>query len=89
VVHEVCQEFSITREELLSRKRTARIALPRHVAMYLCRHHTDRPLAAIGAALGGRDHSTVVHGVSAIERRLGRDDRLLASVRQLQRRIKG
>jgi chromosomal replication initiator protein len=89
VMHEVCQEFSVTREELLSRRRTARLTLPRHVAMYLCRYHTDRPLAAIGAALGGRDHSTVVHGVSAIERRLGRDDGLLASVRQLQRRIKG
>jgi chromosomal replication initiator protein len=89
VMHEVCQEFSVTRDELLSRRRTARIALPRHVAMYLCRYHTDRPLAAIGAALGGRDHSTVVHGVSAIERRLGNDDDLRASLRQLQRRIKG
>ena len=88
VVDEVCQEFSVTREELLSRRRTARIALPRHVAMYLCRHHTDRPLSAIGEALGGRDHSTVLHGVTSVERRLGCDDGLRESVRQLQRRIK-
>ena len=43
------------------------MTLPRHVAMYLCRRHTDAPLGVIGKELGGRDHSTVVHALGAIE----------------------
>jgi len=63
----------VTREEMESARRTARIALSRQVAMYLCRHHTDRSLAAIGQAFGGRDHSTVIHSVDKVERQMARD----------------
>lgn len=83
----VCEEFGVTREELESARRTARIALSRQVAMYLCRHHTDRSLAAIGQAFGGRDHTTVVHSLAVVERRLRDDDRLRESVRIVQERL--
>jgi chromosomal replication initiator protein len=83
----VCEEFGVTREELESARRTARIALSRQVAMYLCRHHTDRSLAAIGQAFGGRDHTTVVHSLGVIERRLRDDDRLREAVRTVQERL--
>ena len=63
------------------------MALSRQVAMYLCRHHTDRSLAAIGQAFGGRDHTTVVHSLSVIERRLREDDRLREAVRTVQERL--
>ena len=55
--------------------------------MYLCRQHTDAPLQAIGAELGGRDHSTIVHGLSSIERRLSADEELRAAVLALETRI--
>lgn len=83
----VCEEFGVTREEIESARRTARIALSRQVAMYLCRHHTDRSLAAIGQAFGGRDHTTVVHSLGVVERRLREDDRLREAVRTVQERL--
>ena len=57
--------------------------------MYLCRRHTDAPLGAIGKELGGRDHSTVVHALGAIEERLRRDAELRATVSLLEARLGG
>src|SRR5437870_492548 len=87
IVGEVCRHFQLTREEIASPRRTARVALPRQVAMYLCRHHTDAPLGAIGAGLGGRDHSTVAHALGAIERRLREDVALREAVATLKARL--
>src|SRR5262249_42706146 len=50
---------------------------------------TDAPLGAIGKELGGRDHSTVVHALSAIEERLRRDAELRATVSLLEARLGG
>ena len=79
----------MTRDGAHVRRRTARVTLPRHVAMYLCRRHTDAPLGAIGKELGGRDHSTVVHALGAIEERLHRDAELRATVSLLEARLGG
>ena len=87
IIDEVCRHFEITREELASARRTARLAVPRQLAMYLCRHHTDLPLGRIGAELGGRDHSTVVHALAAIERRLQKDLTLRRDVTKLRARL--
>lgn len=89
IVGEVCRHYQVSRAELSSPTRTARITLPRHVAMYLCRRHTDAPLGAIGKELGGRDHSTVVHALGAIEERLRRDAELRATVSLLEARLGG
>ena len=62
-----------TRDELLSGSRTARIAWPRQVAMYLAREHTQASLPAIGAAFGGRNHTTVMHAVKRTEQRMSAD----------------
>jgi chromosomal replication initiator protein len=88
IIGEVCQHFKVSRTELASTRRTARLALPRHVAMYLCRHHTDVPLARIGAELGGRDHSTVLHALNAIEKKLGADLALRETVASLRARLR-
>ena len=87
IIGEVCQHFRLTRAELESARRNARIAVPRQLAMYLCRHHTDVPLAKIGAKLGGRDHSTVVHALTAIERRLASDASLREAMSALRARL--
>src|SRR5262249_24165937 len=76
IVGEVCRQYQVTRAELASSRRTARVVLPRHIAMYLCRRHTDAPLGVIGKELGGRDHSTVVQALGAIEERLRTDAEL-------------
>jgi chromosomal replication initiator protein len=88
VIAEVCEHFKVTHAELVSGRRTARLALPRQLAMYLCRRHTDVPLSRIGAELGGRDHSTIAHGLAAIERRLREDAELRRTVAALQARLR-
>ena len=62
VIAVVCRYFGIDRETLLSKSREKRVAYPRQLAMYLMRELAHRSLVEIGAALGGRDHSTVHHG---------------------------
>src|SRR5262249_60524873 len=84
-----CRRDKVGAPELLAAGRPARVTPPRHVAMYLCRRHTDAPLGAIGKELGGRDLSTVVHALSAIEERLRRDAELRATVSLLEARLGG
>ncbi len=88
IVTEVCRSFEVTAAELSSARRTARIARARHVAMYLCREHTEAPLGTIGAEFGGRDHSTVVHALGVVQRRLGEDAALRAAVSEVRARLK-
>ena len=63
----------VGRRELAGRSRTKEIVLPRQVAMYLLRSETGASLLEIGSELGGRDHTTVLHGIRQIERSAGSD----------------
>ena len=66
----VAKYYNISSNEILSKKRNMEIVTPRHVAMYLCRSLTDTALAEIGNIMGGRDHTTVIHGCEKIEKEL-------------------
>jgi chromosomal replication initiator protein len=68
VQSEVARQFGCHVSDLRSDKRTADVAYPRHVAMYLCRELTEASLPQIGGRFGGRDHSTVLYAVNKIER---------------------
>ena len=63
VVSEHCQ---ISMDQMISKNRSNDIAHPRQIAMYLCKNMTNIPLKSIGALLGGRDHSTIDHGIKKI-----------------------
>jgi chromosomal replication initiator protein len=69
-----CTHFGLSSEELLSPARTARIAWPRQVAMYLARELTGESLPAIGRQFGGRDHTTVLHAWRRTSARIASDD---------------
>ena len=84
----VCEHFSLTREELLSASRAARIAGPRQLAMYLAREHTQASLPAIGAAFAGRNHTTVMHAVKKVRKQLETDDETRDIVRDLTNRLR-
>jgi chromosomal replication initiator protein len=73
IIAAVAQQYQIPEEDLLGRRRTRRIALPRQVAMYLIREETDTSLPKIGQALGGRDHTTVMYGHDRISDLIERD----------------
>ena len=80
VVGAVLRHFGVGRRELTGKSRTKEIVLPRQVAMYLLRAETDASLLEIGGELGGRDHTTVLHGIKQIERSLASDASLRAQI---------
>ena len=59
----VSEHFGISIADLKSSKRTAEIAIPRQIFMYLCRDMTSASLKVMGIVLGGKDHSTINHGI--------------------------
>lgn len=85
----VGQAFGISIERLLSRDRSAEVALARQVAMYLLREEARLSLPVIGEILGGRDHTTVMHGCQKIAELLERDDHLRRQVASLREQLYG
>ena len=83
----VCEAFALTREELLSPSRTARVAWPRQLAMYLAREHTTESLPAIGRQFGDRNPTTVMHAVKRTATRLRNDEEAQDVVRALTTRL--
>ena len=70
IIDVVCEHFHITKEQMISKSRSNDIAKPRQIAMYLCKNMTGVSLENIGELLGGRDHSTVIHGINKVEAEL-------------------
>lgn len=66
IIEVVSEHFQISLDQMISKNRSNEIARPRQIAMYLCKNMTDIPLDSIGALLGGRDHSTIIHGIKKI-----------------------
>ena len=78
-----CEHFGLSSEELLSSARTARIAWPRQVAMYLARELTSESLPSIGRHFGGRDHTTVLHAWRRTTARIASDEASRDAVEKL------
>ena len=81
--------FGLKQADLLSERRTRTIARPRQIAMYLCKQNTTRSYPDIGRRFGGRDHTTVLHGVRRIEEMLTTDDQIARDVEALTRKLRG
>ena len=64
----VSKYFNVTVEELKGVKRSNDVTFPRQIAMYLCRNVAQLPLTKIGEGFGKRDHTTVIHACSKIEK---------------------
>jgi chromosomal replication initiator protein len=84
VVRKVADVFGVTVERMLGRDRSREVALPRQIAMFLMREVANISLPQIGAALGGRDHTTVMYGCDKIADLLERDDRLRRQVVEIR-----
>lgn len=80
IIRAVSKQFDVDEKRLLSRERSRQVALPRQVAMYLMREETSASLPAIGSALGGRDHTTVMYGCDKITELLETDEALRRQV---------
>jgi len=83
----ICDFFNIRIVDLKAKRRTQNIALPRQVAMYLCRKHTETSFPGIGDKFGGRDHSTVIHASKTIERKIKEDPHMQKTIEKLERNL--
>ncbi len=87
IIQIVCDHFQITPLDIASQKRNRDIVLPRQIAMYLCRDMTAVPLQTIGKSLGGRDHTTVLHGADKISNEIVKNDSLRNTIEILKKKI--
>jgi chromosomal replication initiator protein len=85
----VASYYDITVDELVSASRAARIAWPRQVAIHLSRELTGESLQSIGAAFGGRNHTTAVHAIKRVSARLRDTPEAGAEVQELTRALAG
>ena len=83
----ICDYFNIKVDDLKAKRRTQNIALPRQVAMYLCRKYTGASFPGIGDQFGGRDHSTVIHASKTIERKMKEDPQMQITIEKLERNL--
>jgi chromosomal replication initiator protein len=72
----VARHYRLSEEELIGRSRRRAISQPRQLCMYLIREETDTSLPQIGELLGGRDHTTILHGCAKIGAQIETDEQL-------------
>ncbi len=87
ILNTVCEQYDITVDTIISRKRTADIVVPRQVAMYLCREMTDSSLDEIGKLLGGKDHATVSNGIDRITEKIKTDEDMARNVNIIRNKL--
>ena len=87
IIDIVSEHYSISIQDLKSGKRNSNVAIPRQIAMYLCREMTDVPLKAIGSILGGRDHSTISHGIEKVADEIKTDEALSNTIDIIKKKI--
>ena len=66
IIEVVSEHYHISVDQMISKTRSSDVAKPRQIAMYLCKNMTESPLDTIGSLLGGRDHSTIIHGIKKV-----------------------
>jgi len=87
IIGVVSRQFGTKQKDLLSKRKRHSIVLPRQIAMYLARRHTDHSLQEVGVFFGGRDHSTVIYAIRKIEEARAKDDRLNQQITAIEDRL--
>lgn len=87
IQRKVSEHYNIRLSEMIGPKRVRNYARPRQMAMYLAKHMTSRSLPEIGRRFGGRDHTTVMHGVKRIEELKAIDSQIADDLELLRRAL--
>ena len=87
VIRIIADNYNLTVEDLKSKKRLAKIAVPRQIGMYICRTHLKESLPKIGSEFGGKDHTTVMHSVEKIKKEIEKDKTLEEEINKLVAKI--
>ena len=89
VQKQVSQFYDIRTSALRAKGRTQDVALPRQIAMFLCRELTSQSLSEIGRKFGGRNHTTVIHACKKIEKDMTMNSEILNQVNLLKGMLQG
>ena len=89
IQRKVAEHYNIRLSDMIGPKRLRNIARPRQIAMYLSKQLTPRSLPEIGRRFGGRDHTTIMHGVRKIEELMATDSQLADDLQLLKRLLQG
>lgn len=87
IIQVVADHYGLTPLDIASQKRNKEIVYPRQITMYLCRSMTATPLQTIGKYLGGRDHTTIIHGADKISAELQTNSTLQNTIEVLKKKI--
>jgi len=87
ILAEVAGYYGLAVEDLVARNRRRAVSVPRQVAMYLLIHEIGLPPTQVGRLLGGRDHSTVIHGAGKINGEMNEDSSLRHDVQAIKEAI--
>lgn len=87
IIEVVAEHFNITVDQMQSKNRASSVVKPRQIAMYLCNTMTNSSLQAIGVLLGGRDHSTIIHGANKIEEEIAQDENTKNLIETIKKKI--
>ena len=83
----VCDHFGVRPGDITGRKRSSEFVVPRQVCMYILREYTGLTLDRIGKELGGKDHTTVMHGADKIKEDLRTNDELKSNVDSILKKL--
>lgn len=87
IQRKVSEHYNIRLSDMIGPKRVRNFARPRQVAMWLCKRLTNRSLPEIGRRFGGRDHTTVMHGVRKIDELKTTDSQIADDLEMLRRAL--
>lgn len=87
ILRAVCQHYSVTMADIKGKRRNKEVVVPRQIAMYLMKGITNTPFSAIGEILGGRDHTTIMHGVGKIEKEFVESSQLKQEIATIKQNI--
>jgi len=87
IIKAVSNHFNIKKEELCGRKRTREIVIPRQILVYLLREEIDMPYKQIGAEIGGRDHTTIMHDYNKIKEQVLDNESLDEEINQIKNKL--
>ena len=88
IIEIVCEHFSVSLDQMTGKSRSNDISRPRQIAMYLCKTMTECSLEVIGSFLGGRNHSTIIHGVQKIADEYETDSDLKNQIDVIKKKIR-
>ena len=87
IINTVCDFFKVTREDLVGKKKNKEIVEPRQMCVYLINDMLNIPLTAIGALLGGRDHTTIMYARDKIEGQIKTNAHIRTLMNDLKSRL--